>query len=346
LPTHVHACQNCAHVQTEALPDTDAYYDTGYDILVASEDEDQIYEVTEGKPVYRTEHQVRTLLRKLQLPPGVKMLDYGCAKSGTYRALHKTRPDLQLHLFDVSERYIPFWATFMCPENWATYAPQPAWEGCFDVITSFFAFEHIAEPNKAFANVAKLLSPGGKFYCVVPNIFTNVADFVVVDHINHFTEPSLRRMFSAAGFNTLDIDTTSHRGAFIVIAEKSSALLPREDVGQLLKKVDDMATFWTTTAAKTQDFEHTLPADEKVAIYGAGFYGTFLYTVLSTPERVSCFLDQNPFLQGHSIEGKPVIKPAELGDDVSTLLVGLNPANARSIIEQIPALARLRKFFL
>lgn len=346
LQTYVRVCTTCAHVQTEELLDTDAYYDKGYDILLESEDEDQIYEVIDGNPVYRTEHQVNTLLSKLQLKPGALMLDYGCAKSGTYRALGKVRPDLQLHLFDVSERYIPFWATFLSPENWAAYQPRPEWEGRFEVITSFFAFEHIAEPNKALANVAKLLKSGGKFYCIVPNIFTNIADFIVVDHINHFTEASLSHMFLAAGFNTVDIDTQSHRGAFVVTAEKALGQPKQADVIGLLKGIHDMAEFWSAAAAKNREFERTLAADEVLAIYGAGFYGTFLFTTLRSPERVSCFLDQNPFLQGHSIQGKPVVKPSAMSAGVTTLLVGLNPVSAKSIVERMPTLASLRKFFL
>ncbi|MBF8176677.1 class I SAM-dependent methyltransferase [Herminiimonas contaminans] len=311
-----------------------------------SEDEDQIYEVIDDNPVYRTEHQVKTLLDKLDLKPGTVMLDYGCAKSSTYRTLSNLRPDLQLHLFDVSERYVPFWSTFSSADNWSTYTPRPEWEGKFEVITSFFAFEHIVEPNHALANVAKLLKPGGKFYCIVPNIFTNIADFVVVDHINHFTEASLLYLFSSAGFNTVEIDTHSHRGAFVIIAEKSSDKFQQTDVSRFVKNIQDIATFWSTAATKTREFERTLAADEVLAIYGAGFYGTFLYTALESPERVTCFLDQNPFLVGHLIQSKPVIKPADINVDVTTLLVGLNPVSAKGILKKMPDLDNLRKFFL
>ena len=47
------------YIQTDPTFDTAAYYDTDYDILVESEEDDQIYKVIEGKPVFRTDHQGR-----------------------------------------------------------------------------------------------------------------------------------------------------------------------------------------------------------------------------------------------------------------------------------------------
>ena len=85
-----------------------------------------------------------------------------------------------------------------------------------------------------------------------------------------------------------------------------------------------------------------------VAIYGAGFYGAFISASLAHPNRVACLLDQNPFLKGKQFNGSPILPPEELPDDVRTLFVGLNPAHAKGIINDIPALSgrTLRYFFL
>lgn len=74
-------CPTCGHLRGEALPDTHNYYDSNYRILLDHEDEDQIYLVEGERIVYRTEHQVNTLLSKLDLPCGTRLLDYGCAKA-------------------------------------------------------------------------------------------------------------------------------------------------------------------------------------------------------------------------------------------------------------------------
>ncbi|MCD6060392.1 MAG: methyltransferase protein [Moraxellaceae bacterium] len=340
--TRVYSCTSCAHLQSTEMHAVDEFYDLDYDILVDSEEEDQIYEVRAGKPVYRTEHQVAVLLQKLDLPSGAKLLDYGCAKSSTVRMLLQQRPDLVPHLFDVSERYIPFWERFVQPENWATYEPRSEWEGRFDVVTSFFSLEHIVQPVEAMVRVARFLRPGGRFYCIVPNVFTNTADFIVADHVNHFTRPSLERLIADAGLRVVEIDDAAHRGAWVIVAEHSgmeAVPTPEGALAPVLAELARIGRFWDEAGKRVAAFEAQLAPDTPVAIYGAGFYGAFVAANLARPDNVRCHLDQNAFLQGRQMNGKPILPPAELPAEVRTLLVGLNPAHARRIIADIPALA-------
>ena len=351
--TLVHACDTCGHAQSAVLGDVDAFYDEDYDILVGSDEEDQIYEVVNGQPVYRTQHQVHTLLGKLMLPDGANLLDYGCAKSSTIRMLCDQGAGIVPHLFDVSERYIPFWRKFASPDNWAAYETPPQWDGRFDVVTSFFSLEHIPSPGQTMRHIARLLRPGGTFYAIVPNVATNIADLIVVDHCNHFTRPSLARLVRDCGLELREIDDHSHRGAFVVVADKpaadaSATERPPEDVDATLREIAGIAAFWRGAAERVRGFESSVPPGDVVAIYGAGFYGAFIASCLADPQRVRCHLDQNPFLQGGTFDGRPVLPPAELPFEVSTVLVGLNPANARRIIADVPALTarELRYFYL
>jgi SAM-dependent methyltransferase len=342
--TRVHACRACAHLQTEAIAGVDAFYESEYDILVDSEEEDQVYEVRDGRPVFRTQHQVDTLLTRLPLQGPLQLLDYGCAKSSTIRALLAERPHLQAHLFDVSERYLPYWRRLVEPDRWAVHRVPDAWSGRFDVVTSFFSLEHIPGVAATMATIAGLLRPGGHFYAIVPDVAGNLADFVVVDHCNHFTAPSLRRLLADAGLEPLEIEAGAHRGAFVIVARKpvaatTIALPDRAEVDAACRALETIAEYWNGAAERIREFERSLPADEPVAIYGAGFYGAFIAACLLHPERIVCHLDQNPYLQGRTLDGRPVLAPEALPAGIRTLLVGLNPAHARSIVEAIPALA-------
>jgi SAM-dependent methyltransferase len=353
-PTSVFVCPDCGHLQTQVIADINAYYDSQYDILVDSEEEDQIYEVRDGKPIYRTEHQVNTLLDKLGFEEHLDLLDYGCAKSSTIRALCSASANVVPHLFDVSTRYIPFWEKFVSPDNWAVNETKPEWASRFDVVTSFFSLEHIPALAKTVQDIFGLLKSGGLFYCVVPNVFSNIADFIVVDHCNHFTPTSLERLLTDAGMEVQTIDDKAHRGAFVVVARKPSGELslrsnvPRSDIKDTCAKLSLIADFWRTAASKIRKYEIGLAHEGKVAIYGAGFYGAFISSSLTHPERVSCLLDQNPYLQGKEINSYPILAPSELPEDVKTVLVGLNPIHAKAIISEIQMLARrkLNYFYL
>jgi len=74
-----------------------------------------------------------------------------------------------------------------------------------------------------------------------------------------------------------------------------------------------------------------------VAVYGSGFYGTFIATCLKHPDRVACFLDQNPHRQRQRLLDKPILPPEHLPADISVVYVGLNPRLAHAGIQSVTA---------
>ena len=352
--TRVYACGRCAHLQTEEMADAASFYESDYDILVNSEEEDQIYEVKpDGTQVYRTAHQVKVLLDKLPLPSGARILDYGCAKSAMAKNLLSQRLDIQPYLFDVSARYIPFWEKFIEPGRWAVHETPSAWQGYFDVVTSFFSMEHMVQPEASVRKMAGMLKPGGALYCIVPNVATNVADFIVLDHVNHFSSPSLAYLLSGAGLVVEAIDDTAHRGAFVVVARSVNKAepmgLPADfslDVQDWLSRFQGVASFWSNAAERVRSQEAQLPPDAETAVYGAGFYGAFVVSCLKESQRVICHLDQNVYLQGRELNGRPILLPAQLPAHIQNVWVGLNPTHARQIVSQVEALKARSMSFL
>src|SRR6187399_816221 len=198
--TEVFFCGACGHLQTTELPNLDAYYATEYEINFASEDDDQLYKVIDGRPVYRAEHQANVLLRKLHFGAGHRVLDYGCAKAATLRKVATAHTDIVPYAFDVTDKYVPAWKRFIAAGHWATHRVPAVWDATIDIVLSFYALEHVRDPRDFLRTVRRVLKPGGTFYFVVPDTYANVADFVVADHINHFSESSLRTMLELAGF--------------------------------------------------------------------------------------------------------------------------------------------------
>lgn len=336
-PTEVSFCAACGHLQTPALADVASYYDRDYKILIDDEDEDQLYRLADGRRVYRAEHQADVLLGKVLLPNGAKVLDYGSAKAATLRRLVAERPDLVPYVFDVSDMYRRFWARFVPEPNQATYVLPAEWRGRFDLVTAFYSFEHLPNPRSAAAEVHACLAPGGTFYGIVPSWTANVADFVVVDHVQHFSPPSLRRLLADAGFGAVAIDTAAHESALVWIARKDGASEREtggDDLAELAREVSDAASYWRGFAERVRAFEREARG-ARVAVYGSGFYGTFVTTCLRAPERIVCYLDQNPHRQGKELLGKPIHPPAGLPADVSVVYVGLNPAHARAEIAKV-----------
>jgi SAM-dependent methyltransferase len=343
--TEVFFCKNCGHLQTTPLSDLETYYDRSYKILIDTEEEDQLYQLIDGQKKYRIEHQLETLLNKVVLPQNAQILDYGCAKSATFKKLAQIRTDLTPHLFDVSEMYIPFWEKFIESNNWATYTVKPEWSEYFDLVTSFFALEHVAKPEEMLIAIDRLLKPGGVFYGIVPNTYTNIADFVVIDHVNHFSQSSLEFLLKNTGFESIDIDTESHNGAFVVIAKKKStnnSSLPenrssQDAIADLEQQANIIAEYWQNITTKVRAFESEHRDSKSVVIYGSGFYGTFIATCLENLDRVEYFIDLSPYRQGKYLLSKLIVSPQNLDKSTELVYVGLNPQSSSRIIDEIDA---------
>ena len=346
-PTEVYFCHNCEHLQTLEYGDESSYYDVSYNILSESEEEDQIYLVKNGKPIYRTEHQVSTLLSKVNIYDGIQILDYGCAKSSTMAKLLLTHENADIHLYDISTNYVPFWDKFLDQSKWSTYSIPENWFRKFDLVTSFFSLEHISNLKDVISKIKTLLKKGGTFYAVVPNFLTNIADLIVIDHPNHFTKSSLHHLLSVNGFMVENIDAESHRGALVITAKLGlQGQANSKEVGTY-QKTTDISKFWADSSKKISEFEiENKPLS--AAIYGGGFYGAFLAANIKEIDSVKFIIDQNPYLQGKYLFGRKVILPNELPDTIDTVYVGLNPLYARAIIQDIQSLStrHLKYFYL
>ncbi len=334
--TEVFLCRQCGHLQTGELIDLVDYYASVYVVDTTTE-----YRIVDGRPVSLAEHQAMVLQSKVDLAPGSRVLDFGCAKADALRAIATLKPQITPFLFDVTDKYVASWERFPVPVQWATHRVDPAWTGSMDVVLSFFALEHIPRLRDVLAQIRALLKPGGTFYFAVPNVMRNIGDFIVADHLNHFTQASLHHLLSANGFTDVEVDAEAHDVVFVVTARRADeahavVAPPGADVlAGIESAAQDMARFWGEASARVRAFEHA--GESASAIYGAGFYGHFVAASLASTDHLACFVDRNVHLHGRPCWGKPVVAPESLPASVRRVLVGVNPRNARAAIGSVDA---------
>jgi 2-polyprenyl-3-methyl-5-hydroxy-6-metoxy-1,4-benzoquinol methylase len=337
--TVVYLDETIGHLQTQEIASIETYYDEQYKIFDQSKEDDILYTVRDGKKIFRQEHQLNTLTAKITMKEGLKILDYGCAKGTVMKRLLKQNPSVKVYLYDVSRMYEHLWEQFIPESQYCSYQVKSEWETTFDVVTSFFSFEHVVNPLKELEDIKKLLKKDGLLYLLVPNILENTGDFIVVDHIHHYSESSLHYLLAKAGFETVEIDDKSHFASFIVIAKKTSYatidyLPDRQQLDHINQAYRNIANYWQNLQKIIVTFEanHT-PC--RSAIYGAGVYGNFIASSLKNLELIEYFIDQNPLLQNTSVFGIKVISPDSLPQEIDTIYVGLNPKIARQVIDDV-----------
>src|SRR5207302_2001631 len=117
------------------------------------------------------------------------------------------------------------------------------------------------DPRAELRTIASLLKRQGVFYFIVPNVYANTADFVVADHIHHYSPNSLRWLLCAEGFSSIEVDEEAHHSAFVVTARKAnnvtsaSAKETGNVVAELSGRAREMALYWSSFAQNVQWFE-------------------------------------------------------------------------------------------
>lgn len=349
--TSASLCLECSHVQTPPLENIASYYDKGYSFQLSNAEEDDIYAVQpDGTCLFRSQHQANSVESLHDLTDGLKILDYGCGKARTLSLLVGRHPGIVPYTFDVSDIYCPLWDRFVPTANQAPYSLPVEWQRSMDLVLSFFALEHSADPRGFVRQIAEVVRPDGKVHVVIPNMYRNISDLVVIDHAQHFSNASLRRLFEDAGYIDVVIDDTTHRAAYIVIATRPETMTERtapsmESLAPIFASARDVARTWSDIANRLVGFERDHP-DGPAVIYGSGVYGMFVALTLRDRSRIAAFLDANPYRQGRELLGVRILSPEAIPKDTGIVYVGLNPKDARGIIEEVAALHRHpREFF-
>ena len=338
VPTLVFVCKACGHCQSADLPNVREFYNTEYRISLQSEDYDQLYDIVDEKPVYRTDFQAGLMERFASIPKSGAVLDYGAGKAHSLHKLKANNPDIDAHVFDVSQDYAPHW-NWIAKDNQATYELPSEWKEKFDFVSAHFVLEHVPDPVAIFCDIAAVLAPKGQFFFTVPDVIGNPGDLIVVDHLNHFTESSLAAALAAAGLEIVSLDRTAFRGAFVLVARKSEDLAAARK-GNLQDDVSaavGLSNYWQLVE-KTLQVAAQRFSGRPSAIYGAGVYGTFVTAKIGKSIDLQCFVDRNPHLAGGDLLGRKILPPDQLPTSVEVLYSGLNPRIARSVLPSLPVL--------
>ena len=178
-------CPRCGHLQTQAMDNLRDYYDKDYRILIASEDEDQLYGMVNGRKVFRTEHQVKTLLDLVPLPNGARILDYGCGNGLFVQYLNERG-------YTRAAGYDPYVSRFSTLDR----------DNRFDCVVANDVIEHVDDPRDLVAQCAMLCRPGGLVYIgTADSEPVNMSD--LEPHIMRLHQPFHRIILTQAGLTEL-----------------------------------------------------------------------------------------------------------------------------------------------
>lgn len=102
-----------------------------------------------------------------RLTPATRVLDLGCGRGGVMERLHPQAgfiAGLDPDLGSLREH-----RTSALARSSGLAKALPYADGSFDLVSCSWVLEHLPEPERAFAEVARVLVPGGRFIFLTPN---------------------------------------------------------------------------------------------------------------------------------------------------------------------------------
>jgi SAM-dependent methyltransferase len=176
----------------------------------------------------------RSLADRIPVPPGGRLLDYGCG-SGLFAAKMRGRGwdargmDFSAHAAESARRNFGL-------EVIHGDLPHPAVPpNSLDAITLRAVLEHVHDPARLLRAAAAVLKPGGHLYVSVPNLDSwGFGAFGVAWHplhlpwhLLHFTPGTLRRVVADSGLIVEAVKTRGHGRWMVFSAARSARFRPR-----------------------------------------------------------------------------------------------------------------------
>jgi SAM-dependent methyltransferase len=323
-------CRRCNATQSPAddqwLEEIDEIYSDYQAYHQSGGVEQPVLDSTSGGLRQRSE----VLLARLATLPGVprsgKVVDVGCGTGATLNSFSK-RGGWRLYGLEIGTKNLASLRGIDGFEELYTCAPADL-PGVFDLVTMVHALEHFPDPLATLCDLRSKIAPGGRLFVEVPNAEANPFDYIIADHMMHFTPPSLSILAAHAGFEVDCLSTTW------VAKELSMAAQPRKNsavANEVLSETNaadrvGMQIDWLHRFVEAAS--RALADSRSFGLFGTSIAATWLCSLLG--DGVSFFVEEDASRVGRRHMGRPVISPIEVGRG-SIVFMALTPQIATQI---------------
>jgi SAM-dependent methyltransferase len=218
-PLRTVMCRACGLVWTNPRPsaaEVDRYYATTYRLDYARQRTPSRRKILRG--LLGAEERRRALAPLM--PPGARVLDVGCG-AGEFVYLLRRR-GVDASGVEPGEAFADFSRRVLqVPVETATVETATVGDGSCRLVTMFHMLEHVADPRRTLATIARWLEPsGGRLVVEVPDIASTVQaprNRFHYAHLHSFTGDTLAALGSVAGLRPIRVEQSPDGGVVTVL---------------------------------------------------------------------------------------------------------------------------------
>jgi len=318
------SCTNCGAAFADRIPDQswfEAYYRD------QSKYEHEHRGGRESDADARRYHETAATIAAAVCDSSLRVLEVGCATAGLLNVLRSygfgqvegldpssvcARRARELYGISVSTGSI--------------FEPKQL-QGKFDLILIVAVLEHVEDLAKALSSLGVMLSPDGNIYAEVPDAsrFASRPDAPFqefsIEHINFFSPSSLTSLFIRNGFTPMQVGRSNRSQDGDTICPTAHGFFARGETVSGTIEYDretrpNLQEYIAQSAAVDRCIREKIVARagaRQIVVWGAGTHTRRLLAMGAFDQvSVRAFVDSNPKLQGSTLHGRPVLRPAEL----------------------------------
>jgi SAM-dependent methyltransferase len=300
-------CLSCGTIQK--LPDEKWRLEASqiyrsYEIYHLAEGSEQlVFAETGAEP--RSQRLVNFVVKNGKLTTSANLIDIGCGNGEALANFSRALPSWKLYGSELTDDILP---SLRKLKNFQKLYTVPLKEipERFSLVAMLHSLEHMPIPLEMLIDVSNLLDENGVLFVQVPDAENSPFDFLVADHLIHFTRSSLATLVLRAGISPgiLVNDVVPKEITLIGVRHfpAKSTIDPRAGIQTARKTVRWLGdTFAQVRSLCEQD---------TIGIFGTSIAGMAIYG--GVRDRVSFFVDEDISRVGKSFDGKPVLSPSAI----------------------------------
>jgi len=308
---------------------TEEFYRSSYNLMMRDPNA-AIVSFAGKNPVSQAERTFHILRDLIDLPSSGRILEAGAGKGDFLGHFVDDCPGWKIDAFEPSEAFTvlserhPDATVDRCE-----YRDWPRQDEPYDLVVALGVLEHVENPYDMMVWANGLLSEGGIFYVRVPHFANNPNDLFCADHLSKLTEPTLRSLAAASGFEVVGV---KEAGVPIFIMLRKIDL-PNQQFAcvadenrEIAERNMDIARGTIEAILCARETAHR--RGERFGIFGLGASGLFAPMLHEFPaSEITAYIDENQSVWGGTIHGRPIAGLDIISSrDIKRVALAISPA--------------------
>ena len=213
----------------------------------------------------------------------------------------------------------------------------------FDVILCSQVLEHVFDLREFIKLIKILCKKDGILYIEIPDAASYAKGFIAPfhyfdrEHINHFTNTSIKNLFLISGYTLLCSSEFLETYYCISFVFKNSSPKNHNFISE--NQLDDIADYIKISNVK-DDISHLRDLSPPIILWGLGAYLRRIFLKDEFPQKISAIIDQNRGMRGEYLNKIPIVtldmlRQEEYGMATVIITSSLYKSEIQSLLQQM-----------